>query len=169
MAIARRFLSVRWLAPLLGALLLFGAAHADGSVVCGAAVEASAAQREALAAFAHEAKLARVEAFVGTVAALRATGRLPGCYLTKGAAEKRGWKPGADLWRVAPGAAIGGDRFGNREGRLPAGGRYREADLDYAGGHRGAKRLVYAESLDGVRALWVTVDHYASFRAVPGP
>ena len=53
--------------------------------------------------------------------------------------------------------------------RLPPGGRYREADLDYTGGHRGARRLVFAESPLGVRAVWVTVDHYESFHEVPDP
>jgi hypothetical protein len=157
------------IAVLLAALLLaVGVAHAEGAV-CGPAVEVPAAERAVLVSFARDVGLEQIDAFVGTVATLRKTGRLPDCYLAKRAAERRGWRPGEDLWRVARDAAIGGDRFGNREARLPAGGRYREADLDYAGGHRGARRLVYAESPQGVRALWVTVDHYASFHPVPGP
>ena len=43
------------------------------------------------------------------------------------------------------------------------GRRFFEADLDYAGGSRGARRLVW--SSDGLR--WVTLDHYRSFREVP--
>jgi ribonuclease T1 len=88
--------------------------------------------------------------------------RLPDRYVTKQQARRLGWHPGADLWRVPAlmGKSIGGDNYQNREGRLPAGGRrWREADLDYRGGHRGAKRLLYAD--DGTRA--VTVDHYRSF------
>jgi len=110
-----------------------------------------------------------------TVAAARTiwhvhmTGRLPACYLTKRAARDRGWRPGTNLWQVAPGTAIGGDRFSNREGRLPAAYRYVEADLDYRGGHRGAKRLVFARSTRGRWRLWVTVDHYRTFVRVPAP
>ena len=157
------------LAGVLAALVLANGANAEGAPVCGAAIEVSDAQRAPLAAFARANGIRQVDAFVGTVAALWKDGRLPDCYLTKRAAEQRGWRPSEDLWRVAPGAAIGGDRFGNREARLPAGGRYREADLDYAGGHRGAHRLIFAESPEGVRILWITVDHYASFHLVPGP
>ena len=91
--------------------------------------------------------------------------RLPQRYVTKDQAERLGWRPGMDLWKAAPGKSIGGDRFGNREGLLPsaAGRRFFEADLDYAGGSRGARRLVW--SSDGHR--WVTLDHYRSFREVP--
>jgi hypothetical protein len=104
--------------------------------------------------------------FSETVTELRTAGRLPARYVTKDAAERLGWKPGADLCRAAPGKAIGGDSFGNRERRLPeaAGRRWREADLDYACGSRGAKRLVW--STDGL--IFVTLDHYATFVAVPG-
>jgi hypothetical protein len=91
---------------------------------------------------------------------------LPDTFVTKREARSAGWRPGSDLWRVTglKGKSIGGDRFGNREGRLPAGGRkWREADLDYKGGHRGAKRLLFAD--DGLRM--VTVDHYKTFIEVP--
>ena len=59
----------------------------------------------------------------------------------------------------------GGDRFANREKRVPAerGVVLNEADLDYAGGKRGPKRLIYGS--DGRR--WVTIDHYETFREVP--
>ena len=114
---------------------------------------------------------AQLEAFVAVADAIHATGRLPACYLTKRAAEARGWRPGGDLWRAAPGAAIGGDRFGNREGSLPSryDGRYREADLDYAGGHRGAKRLIYVEGGRGQWLQWLTTDHYRHFHKLPEP
>ena len=39
----------------------------------------------------------------------------------------------------------------------------READLDYRGGRRNARRLVFGS--DGSR--WVTMDHYETFQAVP--
>ncbi|HOT97730.1 MAG TPA: ribonuclease domain-containing protein [bacterium] len=91
---------------------------------------------------------------------------LPGRYVTKAQARQAGWRPGDDLWAhpALKGKSIGGDRFSNRENQLPAGGRsWRELDLDYKGGHRGAKRMVF--SSDGLR--YVTVDHYRTFVEVP--
>jgi hypothetical protein len=119
-----------------------------------------------LRAFATRAGLHDVNGFADAVTALRNEGRLPARYLTRRDAEALGWKPGEDLCRVAPGRTIGGDSFGNRERRLPdkPGRRWREADLDYACGSRGAKRLVW--SSDGL--TFVTTDHYASFIPVPG-
>lgn len=92
---------------------------------------------------------------------LNQTGQLPEKFVTKRAAQQAGWQPGKSLWAALPGKSIGGDHFGNREGRLPA-GRYREADLDYRGGKRGAKRIVFS-----VEHRYVTVDHYQSFVEVP--
>ncbi len=91
---------------------------------------------------------------------------LPAKFVTKAQARKAGWKPGDDLWsyRALKGKSIGGDRFMNREKRLPAGERsWRELDLDYRGGPRGAKRMVFAS--DGLR--FVSVDHYRTFFEVP--
>ena len=90
--------------------------------------------------------------------------QLPGKFVTKRQAQQTGWRPGRDLWNVPAlrFKSIGGDHFGNREGRLPR-GDWREADLDYRGGHRGAKRLLF--SRDGLRR--VTVDHYQTFIEVP--
>jgi ribonuclease T1 len=90
--------------------------------------------------------------------------RLPAKFVNKGTARSQGWKPGKDLWSVhaLQGKSIGGDRFGNREGRLPE-NKWREADLDYKGGRRGAKRIVFSQ--DGKRM--VTVDHYNTFIEVP--
>jgi hypothetical protein len=126
---------------------------------------AFAADEAALAQFARQAGLSDAEGFVAAVRAVDATGRLPARFVTKAQAEKLGWRPGQDLCKAAPGKAIGGDRFLNRERRLPEkpGRQYREADLDYACGARGAKRLVY--SPDGLR--FVTVDHYRTFLEVP--
>ncbi len=92
--------------------------------------------------------------------------RLPAKFVTKKQARKMGWRPGRDLWssETLVGKSIGGDIFSNREGRLPGGRRvWREADLDYKGGHRGPKRLIY--STDGLRN--VTVNHYNTFIEVP--
>jgi len=90
--------------------------------------------------------------------------QLPEKFVTKSQARSRGWKPGRDLWSVSSlkGDSIGGDRFGNFEGRLPK-NKWKEADLDYKGGKRGAKRLVF--SSNGKR--YVTVDHYQNFTEVP--
>lgn len=61
-----------------------------------------------------------------------------------------------------PGAIIGGNRFGNREGLLPKkeGRTYYEADI-MAGytDHRGPQRLVYSN--DGL--IFFTDDHYDHF------
>ncbi len=92
---------------------------------------------------------------------------LPPKFVTKREAQKAGWRPGKDIWSVPGlnGKSIGGDRFGNREGRLPEATRrsWKEADLDYKGGKRGAKRLLFSN--DGIRM--VTVDHYKTFSEVP--
>ena len=90
--------------------------------------------------------------------------KLPPSFVSKREARSRGWKPGRDLWSVngLRGSSIGGDRFHNREGQLPD-DQWREADLDYKGGRRGAKRLVF--SCTGDR--FVTVDHYNNFVEVP--
>jgi ribonuclease T1 len=140
----------------LGALLVFLLLLAGG---------AFAVDGAALGAFARQAGLSDVEGFVAAVQAIDATGGLPARFVTKAQAEKLGWRPGQDLCKAAPGKAIGGDRFLNRERRLPEkpGRQYREADLDYACGARGAKRLVF--STDGLR--FVTVDHYRTFLEVP--
>lgn len=116
-------------------------------------------------AFARQIRLRDVDGFAEAVAALRATGRLPPRYVTKDEAEDLGWRPGSDLCDSAPGRTIGGDRFGNRERRLPdrRGRRWFEADLDFACGRRGAKRLVW--SSDGL--VYATIDHYETFREVP--
>lgn len=118
-----------------------------------------------LQAFARQLRLAAVDDFVDTVRSLRATKRLPDRYVTKREAERLGWRPGSDLCRVARGKTIGGDRFGNYERRLPVvqGRVWREADLDFNCGRRGAKRLLF--SSDGL--IYVTIDHYESFREVP--
>ena len=89
---------------------------------------------------------------------------LPPNFVNKNEARSRGWKPGKDLWSVSAlrGSSMGGDHFRNMEGRLPN-NKWREADLDYKGGHRGGKRLIF--SRDGER--FVTVDHYKTFTEVP--
>lgn len=92
---------------------------------------------------------------------------LPPNYLTKDEAEALGWDNSeGNLWEVTDGMSIGGDVFGNREGLLPkqAGRTYYEADIDYAGGYRGAERIVYSD--DGL--IFYTDDHYESFEQLYG-
>lgn len=92
---------------------------------------------------------------------------LPPNYLTKDEAEALGWDNSeGNLWEVTDGMSIGGDVFGNREGLLPkqAGRTYYEADIDYAGGFRGAERIVYSD--DGL--IFYTDDHYESFEQLYG-
>ena len=93
-------------------------------------------------------------------------GRLPGNFITKKAAQKLGWSSGS-LDRYAPGKAIGGDRFGNYEGLLPAkkGRTYTECDIDTKGAKkRGAKRIVFSN--DGL--IYYSDDHYESFTLLYG-
>jgi hypothetical protein len=152
---------------LLAVLLL--AVPCAAATVCTAAADLSSPQDGALLAFAARARLTYPDAFRRLADYLHADGgtALPPCYVTKRAAAALGWRRGGDLWRVAPGAAIGGDRFANREGRLPRewNGRYVEADLDYAGGHRGTDRLVFVRAMGERWLVFVTIDHEASFLA----
>ena len=88
-------------------------------------------------------------------------GHLPNNFITKDEAASLGWE-GGSVEKYAPGFAIGGDHFGNREGLLPkADGRwYYECDIDTDGKNsRGAKRIVYSN--DGL--IYYTEDHYESF------
>nr|WP_315009815.1 ribonuclease domain-containing protein [uncultured Campylobacter sp.] len=94
---------------------------------------------------------------------IRRTGALPQNFITKKRAGELGWQ-GGDLWRYACGKSIGGDRFGNFERRLPdkKGRIWRECDIEYRGGPRGAKRLIFSN--DGL--IFYTADHYESFERV---
>ena len=88
-------------------------------------------------------------------------GELPDNFITKSEARKLGWE-GGSVQRYKEGAAIGGDKFGNREGILPkaSGRQYYECDIDTDGKNsRGAKRIVFSN--DGL--IYYTEDHYESF------
>ncbi len=92
---------------------------------------------------------------------LEAFGCLPDNYITKDEARQLGWEGGTPE-RYLEGAAIGGDRFGNREGNLPD-GDYTECDLNTDGQNsRGAERLVFSD--DG--RYYHTEDHYDTFTQV---
>lgn len=86
--------------------------------------------------------------------------RLPEYYITKNEARKQGWNPSkGNLCDVLPGKAIGGDKFGNREGRLPDGEKYFEADVNYHCGSRKADRIIFTRDGD----VYLTKNHYKSF------
>lgn len=97
---------------------------------------------------------------------LQTYGKLPENFITKDEARKLGWE-GGSVEEFAPGCAIGGDKFGNREGLLPKadGRQYYECDIDTDGkDSRGAKRIVYSN--DGL--IYYTDDHYESFTLLHG-
>ena len=86
-------------------------------------------------------------------------GELPDNFITKNEAKALGWDSSkGNLQEVAPGKSIGGDRFGNYEGRLPD-GKWTECDINYHGGYRGSERLVFSEE----GAIYYTNDHYETF------
>lgn len=94
-------------------------------------------------------------------------GHLPDNYITKNEAQNLGWVASkGNLWKVAPGKSIGGDRFGNREGLLPdaKGRKYYECDIDFDGKYRNAKRIIFSN--DGL--IYYTEDHYESFELLYG-
>lgn len=89
-------------------------------------------------------------------------GKLPDNFITKKEAQKLGWDSSRNyVGDVAPGKSIGGDRFGNYEGRLPSkkGRTWYEADCYYQGKKRNAHRILY--SSDGL--VYYTDDHYETF------
>lgn len=88
--------------------------------------------------------------------------KLPKNYITKTEAAKLGYKPSEkNLWDVTDKKSIGGDRFFNREKLLrdKKDRIYFEADIDYTGGYRNSKRIVFSN--DGL--IYYTEDHYDSF------
>ncbi|AYM99884.1 ribonuclease domain-containing protein [Chryseobacterium sp. 3008163] len=86
--------------------------------------------------------------------------QLPDYYITKNEAKKAGWNPSqGNLCEVLPGKAIGGDYFGNREGNLPKGVKYFEADVNYSCGNRNGDRIVFTKNGE----VYLTKNHYKSF------
>ena len=88
--------------------------------------------------------------------------KLPANYISKTKAKKAGWDAEkGNLWDVCPGKSIGGGTFYNDDSLLPekSGRTWKECDIDYAGGYRGAKRICYSN--DGL--IFYTDDHYQSF------
>ena len=93
--------------------------------------------------------------------------RLPDNYVTKKEARKMGWVASkGNLRKVCESCSIGGDRFANREGLLPEkeGRVYYECDIDYDGGNRNGKRIVFSN--DGL--IYYSGDHYRNFELLYG-
>lgn len=151
---------LRWLSLLLVAMVLlsgcvhletFGTEQPTATVTEAAAISETGAysSKEEVAEYLHQ------------------YGHLPSNYLTKKEAQELGWVSSeGNLWQVAPGMSIGGDRFGNREGLLPQakGRQYYECDIDFDGKYRNAKRIVFSN--DGL--IYYTEDHYESFQLLYG-
>lgn len=88
--------------------------------------------------------------------------KLPVNFITKKEAAEAGWESDeGNLWEVTAEMSIGGDYFGNREGKLPQkdGRKWYECDVNYSGGYRGEERIVYSN--DGL--IYYTDDHYETF------
>ena len=93
-------------------------------------------------------------------------GKLPENYITKSECQALGYS-NHQAQEAVPDGAIGGDRFGNREGLLPSksGRTWTECDIDTWGkSSRGAKRIVFSN--DGL--VYYTDDHYESFELLYG-
>ncbi len=89
-------------------------------------------------------------------------GELPENFITKEEARSLGWNSRYNyVSDVAPGMSIGGDYFGNYEGKLPRvkGRKYYECDCWYTEGPRNEYRIIYSD--DG--HVWYTDDHYSTF------
>lgn len=101
---------------------------------------------------------------IDIVRTLNKRNQLPSYFITKKEATQLGWHPGLSFNRFPAlrGKSIGGDRFGNYERQLPF-GDWKEADLNYRGEKRNAKRIVFTHRGD----QYVTIDHYQQFHKVP--
>lgn len=149
---------VRWLALLLTAMVLLSGCALLEAPVQQPTVEVTQAAISESSAYSSKDEVAEY---------LHEFGHLPPNYLTKKEAQDLGWVASkGNLWEMAPGKSIGGDRFGNREGLLPEapGRKYYECDIDFDGSYRNAKRIIYSN--DGL--IFYTEDHYESFRQLYG-
>lgn len=89
--------------------------------------------------------------------------KLPSNYIRKDEARALGWNPQENyLGDIVPGKSIGGDVFQNFEKKLKdkPQRRYYEADIDYNGKERNAKRIIFSN--DGL--IYYTEDHYNTFK-----
>ena len=89
-------------------------------------------------------------------------GTVPSNYISKTKARKAGWvNTDGNLWDVLPGMSIGGGGYFNDDNKLPdaPGREWFECDIDYDGGYRNSKRIVYSN--DGL--IYYTNNHYKTF------
>ena len=87
---------------------------------------------------------------------------LPPNFITKKDAQSLGWvSREGNLWDVAYGMSIGGDRFYTREDQIPEIVKQKcwECDVNYEGGYRADERLVFSN--DG--RVYYTNNHYKTF------
>lgn len=160
-------------AALLAALLLLacillagcGGSQPQPSSPSSAAASSSASKAANNELAAAEASVSEDGSYTGkyeVAAYIHLYEHLPDNYVSKTKARKAGWVASkGNLQEVLPGKSIGGSEFYNDEGQLPEkrGRTYTECDIDYAGGTRGAKRIVYSN--DGL--VFYTADHYKTF------
>lgn len=105
---------------------------------------------------------ATIDGFDGADYWIKQFNRLPNNYISRERAIEKGWKNiYGNLRNVIPNATIGGNYYGNRDGKLPfnTGRIWYEADINYTGGYRNSHRLLYSN--DGL--IFVTYDHYTTF------
>ncbi len=155
-----------WLLALLILLMLSGCNKAVPAPPITASPAPAASQTEKPEVKANIDEKGAFTSARDVAAYLQAYNKLPPNFITKAQARKLGWS-GGDLRPYARDKSIGGDRFGNYEGLLPAkkGRQYYECDIDTLGkSARGAKRLVYSN--DGL--IYYTTDHYKSFTQLAG-
>ena len=155
-------------------LIRNGSENGNGGTVIQTAPESSRAETEVTAAepesptAALEVAEDGVYSDAGHVALYLHTYRkLPSNYISKTKAREQGWiQERGNLWDVLPGMSIGGGPFLNEEGVLPDrdGRSWKECDIDYAGGARNEKRLVWSN--DGL--IYYTQNHYRSFTCIYG-
>lgn len=90
-------------------------------------------------------------------------GTVPKNFVSKTKARNAGWvNSKGNLWDVLPGMSIGGGGFYNDDNMMPdaPGREWFECDIDYNGGYRNSKRIVYSN--DGL--IYYTDDHYKTFQ-----
>ncbi|VDH05345.1 ribonuclease domain-containing protein [Bergeyella zoohelcum] len=91
---------------------------------------------------------------------IKKEGKLPHYYLTKEEAKRLGWNPAkGNICEAIPNRAIGGNRFYNRERKLPKEKIYYEADVNVTCGYRKQDRVIYTKSGE----VWLTKNHYKTF------
>lgn len=143
------------LALLLALVLTLGLSPAHGKATT---IEISAADYPVTQSGSYSS-MEEVAVYIATY------GKLPQNFLTKSQAEALGWdNREGNLHKVAPGCAIGGNRFGNYERVLPdkQGRKWTECDINYRSGYRNGERICFSN--DGL--IYYSNDHYNTFTRI---